>query len=222
MSISDHIAILTHAALAVPVPNKLKPAQPLEYYAVIAYPPTAANDLQAIALNAASAMFGGLNGVAVGVKRNQDFDKPLPGVPGEWFIVRAASKFAPEIYAADGVQLLQSTPDGQARIRQEFFAGKRVRVNLTAYAWTYGKDKKGVSFNLPGLMDAGEGGDRLPMGNDSASAFAKHANANAAPAQTIAQSPVAKVSAAAAAAASTAFDANPFAQVAPSPSNPFA
>lgn len=189
MALSDHIAILTHASLATAVLNKLNPNKAPEYFALFAFPPEAGADLQAAALAAAQPMFGGLSNVQIGVKRNSQAKTPLPGIPGDWFVVRAASQFAPEVYSAKGELLLQSTPDGLSAIHQTFFAGKKIRANLSAYAWTYGKDGRGVSFNLAGLMDAGVGGDRLPIGNDSGSAFAKHANPNAPPSTTINQSP---------------------------------
>ena len=216
--ISDHIAILTHFALATPQANKLKAGNPLEFFALLAMAPEAGSDLQAIAQGAAQNLFGGLHpDVQVGVERNSARKKPLPGIPADWFIIRAVTRFAPEVYSAKGEQLRQDTPDGQAAIKSTFYAGKRVRANLTAFPWTHPQGGRGVSFNLAGIMDAGQGGERLSIGNDSASAFAKFADPKAAAPAPASQSPAAVPTPA----NTPASAANPFAQGAAA-ANPFA
>lgn len=225
--ISDHIAILTHSSLATAQANKLKAGNPLEFFALLAFAPEAGPDLQAVALAAAQPNFGGLHAdVSVGVERNSARKKPLPGIPGDWFIVRAVTRFAPEVYSAAGEQLRQDTPDGQSAIKTTFYAGKRVRANVTGYAWTHAQGGRGVSFNLAGIMDAGQGGDRLSIGNDSASTFAKFANPNAPAPIPASQSPAPAQTASPFGAsqqqtAQPAQQANPFAQATGS-ANPFA
>ncbi|WWQ12969.1 hypothetical protein PQ43W_23 [Ralstonia phage PQ43W] len=174
MALTDHIAILTHHALAVPVPNKEKQHR-LEYYALLAFPPAAANDLAEVA----RAAIGGaaLDNYEVGVKTNaQRGEKALPGVPGDWFIVRAATQFPPYVCDAAGNHMSQAVPEHAAAIRTTFFAGSRVRAALSGYPWNY-NSKLGVSFNLSGVMQTAEVGERLNIGSGVvANAFAKHAN----------------------------------------------
>lgn len=192
MPISDHVAILTFSSLAVAVPNKIKAGNPLEYFGVLAYPPEAAADLKQIAVDAATPTFGGLHAdVQIGIERNSARKKPLPGIPGNWFIVRTVSRFAPEVYSARGELLAQTLPEGLSAIKQAFFAGKKVRANINGFPWTHQTGGRGISFNLSGVMDAGQGGERMAVGNnnDSGSAFAKHANPNAASPSTVSQSP---------------------------------
>lgn len=172
--ITDHIAILTHAALAEAVPNNKKPGKPLQYYALLAFPPAAGNDLADLARGVAPG--GNLTGLSINVKPNSQQTKPLPGIPGDWLVVRAASQFPPYVADAHGTQLTQDA-DG-ARIRSMFYAGKKVRAALTAFAWNY-DGKPGVSYNLAGVMEAGDG-ERLAIGSGvTASAFEKYADKSA-------------------------------------------
>jgi hypothetical protein len=221
MAITDHIAILTQFAIAFAVPNKKKPTAPPQFYAVIAFPPSAMNDLLALATDAATPVFGSLRpGLSVGVKVHSAIAKPFPGIPADWFIVRAASNYGPDIFNARGEQLIREDLAGMNEIKKTFYAGKRVRASISGWAWT--TEGGGVAFNLHGIMDAGEGGDRLAIGGpDTAGSFAKHANPNAPAAQTVTQSPVAAQPAAAAAnpfggaqagASGAQGGANPFAQ----------
>lgn len=202
MALTDHIAILTHAALAEPVVNKKKASKPSEFYALIAFPPAAGNDLADLAKQVAPG--GNLAGLSMNVKPNSKQGKPIPGVPDDWFIVRAATQFAPYIADAHGKQMDQSTD--AAAIRTKFYAGKKIRAALTAFAWNY-DGKPGVSYNLAGVMEAGDG-ERLAIGNSAPAAFEKYADKSApttAPAPAaIGDNPFAQTG------ASTGATANPF------------
>jgi Protein of unknown function (DUF2815) len=177
--ITDHIAILTHSALAQPVTNQKKASKPSEFYAVLAFPPTAADDLQTELKRMAPG--GSLTGLRVSVRRNEKLDKPIPGIPSDWFIIRGATRFPPYLADEGGNQLSQETQ--QADIRVKFYPGKRVRAALSAYHWA--NDGGGLSFNLNGVMAVSDG-ERLNIGNTAASAFAGYVDPNvaaAAPAQ---------------------------------------
>lgn len=213
MAITDHVAILTHAALAEAVPNNKKPGKPLQFYALVAFPPAAGNDLADLAKQVAPG--GNLAGLSINVKPNNKQSKPIPGVPDDWLVVRAASQFAPYIADAHGKQMTQDA-DG-ARIRATFYAGKKVRVALTAFAWNY-DGKPGVSYNLSGVMEAGDG-ERLAIGSGvTASAFEKYVDKSA-PAEAAQGNPFGGSTPAAAPTGD-----NPFAQAASSgagAANPF-
>jgi len=214
MSLTDHIAILTHAALAAPVVNQKKAAKPLEFYALLAFPPAAGNDLAELAK--AVAPGGNLAGQSMTVKPNAKQDKPLPGIPGDWLVVRAATQFAPFIADEHGKQLEQGNADHASLIRSKFYAGKKVRASLTAYAWTYDK-KPGISYNLAGVMEAGDG-ERLNIGSGvTANAFEKYATAGESAANPFAGNTATTTVAA------PPEQANPFAQTgaAPAAANPF-
>ena len=222
MAITDHIAILTHHALAQAQPNRKKAGNPLQFYAVLAFPPTAADDLQALAVSVApGGSLRSLNGLSVGVRRNQQLAKPIPGVPADWFIIRAATQFPPYLADEGGNQLSQDTQ--QADIRVKFYAGKKVRAALSAYYWP--NEGGGISFNLNGVMSVSDG-ERLNIGNTAASAFAGYVDPNvaaAAPAQ--ATSPFGGGSASNGYTAQASASADPFQQAAKpaaATANPFA
>ena len=142
-------------------------------------------------------------------------------VPGDWFVVRGATQFAPFIADETGTQLDQSNPDHAAKIRSQFYAGKRVRASFSPYAWNHATGGKGISFNVDGIM-AVEDGERLAVGNgEMLNAFAQHAQAPAASggaANPFAGAPAASPAPTSAPAAS----ANPFAQAPAASANPFA
>jgi hypothetical protein len=212
MALTDHIAILTHSALATAVPNRKKPQAPLQFFAVVAFPPTAAEDLKAVLMKAAPG--GSLNGISVRVPRNSQTAKPIPGIPDDWFVIRAASQFPPYVADETGAQLDQSS-QGNA-IRQQFFAGKRVRAAFSAYFWP--NEGGGLSFNLDGIMAVTDG-DRLAIGNQAASQFAAYAVAPALAAGTA--NPFG--GSAQAVQTATQTSADPFHQAAkPTGANPFA
>jgi hypothetical protein len=212
MAISDHVAILTHHALAAAQPNRKKAGNPLQFYALLAFAPDAANDLQAIAKQVAPG--GSLNGLKVGVRRNSQLDKPVPGVPADWFIIRAATQFPPYLADEGGNQLDQATHT--ADIRVKFYAGKKVRAALSAYYWP--NEGGGISFNLDGVMAVSDG-ERLNIGNTAANAFAGYADMN-----VVKQEPAASPSGSAATGASSGSTAaDPFQQsTKPATANPFA
>lgn len=184
MSLMDHVAIITHNALAQATPNKLKAGNPLEFFALIAFPPSAGQELQALAQQAAGT--APLGNFEIGVQTNaQKGQKQLPGIPGDWFVIRAATQFPPYVCDATGKQLEQANPADATVIKTAFYAGKKVRAALSAFQWNF-KGKLGISFNLQGVMDAGEAGERLNIGvGVVANAFANYANPNAQPAAAV-------------------------------------
>lgn len=214
----DHVAILTHSALAQAVPNKLKGGR-MEYYAVIAFPPAASTALHELC-KATGAMGPG---VQVGVETNAARKSPIPGIPADWFVVRGATQFAPFIADEAGTQLDQSNSEHAAKIRQQFYAGKRVRAAFSAYHWSHPTGGKGISFNVDGVM-AVEDGERLAVGNgEMLNVFAQHAQAPAAGAA--AANPFAGAAPAPApapVAAAPVASANPFAAAGAGAANPFA
>jgi Protein of unknown function (DUF2815) len=217
---TEHIAILTHHSLDIAVKNKLKAADKApEFYGLIAFPPAAANDLMAVTQAAAGSE--PLSNFEIGIKTNALQKTPIPGIPADWFVVRAATQFAPYVADATGAQLEQGDPEHVLRIKSEFYAGKRVRASITGYAWNF-KGKRGISYNLAGVMDAGQAGERLAIGNgDVVNAFQKFAQPAA---QLAATASPFGVAATAPVEAAPAASANPFAQAAPAAqtNNPFA
>ena len=203
--ITDHVAILTHAALAEAIPNNKKPGKPLQFYALLAFPPAAGQDLADLARQVAPG--GNLAGLSINVKPNSQQTKPIPGVPGDWLVVRAATQFAPYVADAHGRQLEQAKAAGE--IKTKFYAGKKVRAALTAFAWNY-DGKPGVSYNLQGVMEAGDG-ERLNIGSGVvANAFEKYAQPDeSAPAAGTQGNPFGGTGAAS---ATQAQPTNPFAQ----------
>jgi hypothetical protein len=237
--ITDFVCILTSHALAAPIPNKVKANKLLEYYAVLAFEPAAGATLFALAQEAALKRFGNAQvgpgtPVALPVVINAQHSKPIAGIPGDWLIVRANTQFAPYIANERGEQVT-----GEA-VRTLLYAGKKVRAAITAYGWTHDATaRRGVNFNLNGIM-ASNDGERLNIGaGRTANAFAKHANPNAstptvpganAPvvtaqptgnpfAQQAQQAPVLQQQVQAGVATQSA---NPFAQQAQQAANPFA
>ena len=230
MALQDHVAILLSHSLDVARLNKKKTKS--DFYAQIALPPAAVADVAALVAE----IYPGipLGSIEVNFKTNANQKTPVAGVPGDWYILRMASQFAPELYAADG-----KTRYENATARSQFYAGMRVRVVGNAWAWK-GDNGPAASFNLFGVMDAGVGGDRLAIGTGSAgNAFAVHGNPNAAPAPSVAQmnanAPVSAPNSAnpfaqggqaaqnAIADAAAKSEGNPFAQAAaPASKNPFA
>lgn len=210
----DHVAILTSSALATPQVNKLKPGRGPEYYAVIAFPPAAGLALQALCQQVATLTAD----VQVNVKPNASTKKPIVGIPPDWLIVRASTQYAPYIADVSGKQLVQDNPADAAAIRQQFYAGKRVRAALSAFAWSHATGGKGVSFNVDGIM-AVEDGERLAIGNGAmVNAFEKFAQP--APAGAGAANPFAGAAPTPAPAPAVAAPAaNPFAQ--PATASPF-
>ena len=237
MSLDQHVAILAHSSLDVPRVNRLNPQKPASFYAQIAFPPAAAADLQALA--AAVAPGGNFAGLEVGVKTNAQLSKPLPGIPADWFVIRSSTQFAPYVADGAGNHLDQNNPANHGVIKSTFYAGKKVRAALSAFFWTYpATGKRGISFNLQGLM-ASDDGERLNIGAGViVNTFQQYADPSKAAGQTqpfganaptVASTPVGNPFAAQQAqaqqpqAAASAASANPFAQAAPANNaNPFA
>jgi hypothetical protein len=141
----------------------------------------------------------------VGVNVHSTVKKPIPGIPADWLIVRSASQFAPTLMDQTGQPV-----QGEAAIKALFYPGRRVRGALSVFPWAHqATGRKGVSFNLQGVMDAGPG-DRLSIGDGvTVNEFQKYATAAAT---------------AATAATATAATANPFAvqPTVAATANPFA
>jgi len=231
MAITDHVAILAHSSLDVPRVNKLNPAKPASFYAQVAFPPSAGADLQALA--AAVAPGGNFAGLEVGVKTNAQLAKPLPGVPGDWFVIRTSTQFAPYVADGAGNQLDQSNPATHGTIKTQFYAGKKVRAALSAFAWAHqATGRRGISFNLQGIMAADEG-ERLNIGQGVVvNAFQQYAD----PSKAAGSTPVPGANATEqpanngnpfggqqqAQGGAQAQSANPFAQQASANANPFA
>lgn len=175
MDITSHVAILAHSSLDVPRINKLNPQKPAAFFAQLAFPPSAGADLQALA--AAVAPGGNFAGMEVGVKTNGSLAKPLPGVPADWFVVRTSTQYAPYVADGAGMQLDQGNPANHATIKTQFYAGKKVRAAISAFAWQHAATgRRGISFNLNGIM-ACEDGDRLNIGQGvTVNAFQKYAD----------------------------------------------
>lgn len=173
MALIDHTAILLGHSLDVARLNKKKTRS--DFYAQVALPPSAINDVAALV----GEVYPGvpLTTIEVNCKPNAQQTTPFVGVPSDWYILRLASQFAPELYAADG-----TTAVPNANARSAFYSGMRVRVHSGAWAWKNEFGKSGASFNLFGMMDAGQGGERLAIGGGgSAAVFAAHGNPNAQP-----------------------------------------
>lgn len=178
MALVDHIAIITHSSLAAAVVNKLNPTKPAEFFAQIAFPPEAGAELMALCNQAAGGQPLQNFQIAAGTNEAKG-QKQLPGVPGNWLVVRASTQYAPYVAAADGSQLDQANPQHAQVIKTAYYAGRKIRAALSAYAWTFG-GKQGISFNLVGIMDAGEEGERLNIGlGATVNAFAAHAKPGA-------------------------------------------
>lgn len=223
MAISDYVAILLGHSLDVAKLNKKKTRS--DFYAQVALPPAAVGALADLV----AAVYPGvpLGTLEVNLATNAQQAKPFVGVPADWYILRMASQYAPELYAADG-----TTPIATANARAHFFAGMKVRIHTSAWGWKNEFGKQGASFNLHGLMDAGIGGERLSIGSAGAGAvFATHANPNAqasmqsvaaTAAETPAGNPFAAQQTQVAQPAATTASANPFVQTTAAAVNPFA
>jgi hypothetical protein len=177
MALQDHVATLLHSSLAEARKSKKldkKTGQPrFEFYAKIAFPPAAGGDIMALVHETAP----GTPANRVQVKPNAKWDTPVLGIPDDWLVLRAATQFAPDVYARNGKQLVQDK--AAQTIKESFYPGRQVRALLSAFAWNY-DGKAGVSFNLVGVMDAGDG-TRMSIGTEGAAAeaFGKYADESA-------------------------------------------
>lgn len=200
--LTDHIAILLYSSLDQARTNRLNPNKPAAFFAQIAFPPTAGSDLHQLVSSVAPG--GQLAGLEIGVNQASTLKKPIPGIPGDWLVVRASTQFAPTILNTQGQAVT-----GSEAIRATFYPGRRIRGALSVFPWNHPTTgRKGVSFNLQGVMDAGPG-ERLAIGDGvTVNAFQAYAQSGGGQA--------------------TAGATNPFGGVAPSPTpastatNPFA
>jgi hypothetical protein len=174
MSIADHTGILLSSALDQPRAGKANPNKP-EFYAVVAYAPDATDELAALMTEASPNK--SLAGLKLSAEANRKKTKPYAGIPEDWLIVKFAANpgYPPELFLETG-ETVAALPLNGGKIRTEFYAGQRVRMNGHPFAWSHESGNRGISWNLAGIMSAG-GGDRRPGGNSgepSESAFAKY------------------------------------------------
>jgi len=169
--LTDHIGILLYNSLDAPRVNRLSPTKPATYFVQLAFPPSATQDLQALVQSVAPG--GNLQGLEIGVNVHSQVKKPIPGVPQDWLLVRASTQFAPTLVDTAGQPVV-----GADAIKATFYPGRRVRGALTVFPWAHqATNRKGVSFNLAGVMDAGPG-ERLSIGDGvTANEFQKYAAA---------------------------------------------
>jgi hypothetical protein len=160
MAITDHVGILVAGSFDRPQINKLKKDAPAQYYAVVAYEPSAGADLGAAMATIAPG--GNWQSLQHGVKKNSALAKPYAGIADDALIVRFATQFAPEIYDESG-KAVAASQENSAHIRSQLFAGQRVRINGAPYAWNF-QGKQGLSWNLYGGMAVGGGERRQAAG----------------------------------------------------------
>lgn len=172
-------AILTHHSITAPQVNKLNPGKAPEYYALLAFPAAAQQALWSVLVEKAQQEHNLSANFAHGIKTNQSSQKPIVGVPGDSIMVRAASQYAPEIYDADGSKFELANPAHIQAVKSKFHAGCKVRAILTPFGWNF-QGKKGVSFNLTGLMFVPSDAQRLNIGGpDVGGAFKRFAQPGA-------------------------------------------
>lgn len=160
MAITDHVGILVAGSFDRPQINKLKKDAPAQYYAVVAFEPSAGADLGE-AMGTVSPG-GNWQSLQHGVKKNASLAKPYAGIPDDALIVRFASQFPPEIYDDQG-RAVPASQENSAHIRSQLFAGQRVRINGAPYLWNF-QGKQGLSWNLYGGMAVGGGERRAAAG----------------------------------------------------------
>lgn len=160
MAFEDHVGILLSGAFDRPQKNKYKPQDDPEYYALVALPPSAGPDLQAVM----ASVNGNWANMTHPIKANGKLDKPHPGIDPDWLVFRMQSQFVPEIRDSNGNELVP-TAENAAYIRSQLFAGARVRVRGTVKEWEF-SGKRGIKFYLGGVMAVG-GGDRRATGSGS-------------------------------------------------------
>lgn len=210
MALADHVAIILSASLDQPRAGKANPNKP-DFYVQAAFDPSAGAYLQSAMIEASPS--GKLNGLKYNVKTNGSLEKPFPGIPDSYLVVRFGTgpDFPPELFTQTGEQI-SALPVNRSQIASEFYSGQRVRLNGYARYWSHESGSKGISWSLSGVMAVG-GGERRPgaaAGEPSESAFAKYRQ-NGGEASAPAQSQAASAPAA---------TGNPFQQS--SESNPFA
>lgn len=213
MALTDHIGILLQGSFDRPAKNRLKPQAPPEYYAVVAFEPSAAADLAAAMAEIAPG--GNWQALQHAVKPNKQLPKPFPGIPDDSLVVRFGTQFPVEVRDESGTEIIPSA-ENSPLIRSKLFSGQRVRINGAPYTWTF-QTKNGISWNLYGAMAVG-GGERraggagggsfdkyIPEGAQKENAFAAPAADTSKPATNTGANPFQQGSAAGGSAA-----ANPF------------
>ncbi len=191
MALADHVAIILSASLDQPRAGKANPNKP-DFYVQAAFEPSAGAYLQSAMIEASPT--GKLNGLKYNVKTNGSLEKPFPGIPDSYLVVRFGTgpDFPPELFTQTGEQI-SALPVNRSQIAGEFYSGQRVRLNGYARYWSHESGSKGISWSLSGVMAVG-GGERRPgaaAGEPSESAFAKYRQSGgeaSAPAQSQAAS----------------------------------
>lgn len=173
---TQFVCIITSSSLDEAKKNKLNPSREATFFANFAFPPEAAGVLKAVLDDGLTRKFNMIPpGVNYRVVPNAQSTKPVAGIPGDWFIVRAQTQYAPYLADTTGAQI------EQAEGRKVFYPGKKVRAALSAYGWTTpGTGAPGASFNLNGVMAVADG-ERLNIGQGATvNAFQQHAQPAAA------------------------------------------
>lgn len=179
MALQDHVAIILSCSLDRASKNRKKPTAPPRYYVRAALPPAADGDLGEAMAQVAPG--GNWQATSHNIRANSMLKKPYPGVPDDWRIVKFDTQYPVPLYAPDGSEIFVSA-ENSARIRSEFYAGQRARIEGSPYLWN-NDGETGISWNLWGVMAVG-GGDRLPGSGGSGFAAYRPQGAGAAPQQS--------------------------------------
>lgn len=180
---TQFVCILASSSLNEPKANRLNPNKKAAFFAQIAMPPEAGATLKAVMDAGLMQKFNTIPpGIDYRIKQNQQLAKPIAGIPADWFVVRSETQFAPYLADLTGMQIAHAGANEQEtaallhRIRSEFYPGRKVRVDVSAYGWTAPvTNVRGVSLNLNGVMLAGDG-ERLNIGQGAVvNAFQQHA-----------------------------------------------
>lgn len=174
-TLADFEATLLSASLSEARPNKSNPNK-VEYYVTIAIPAHMGADL--LAVMATVAPNGDTNAVKLSVEPNKRKAKPFAGIPDDALILRASafSDAPPDLFGLDGKRI-PNGPLGSGAVREQLFAGQKVRVNGFPFFWQHDTGGRGISWNLTGVLAVGGGERRAGAsgGESSESAFARYA-----------------------------------------------
>lgn len=179
MPVIQHKAIILRNTLPAPRANPNK-KEKIEYYAELAYPPSAVADIHAMLLETAAGV--PLNKLHLPVVKNSaKADKhgtstTVAGIPGDWLIMRVSTtpEYPPVRADADGVEL--TNPGDVARV---FYAGREVIADVTFKLSAPHQQGQSIWANLWGVIAQAEG-QRMAIGNDTRGALARYATPGAA------------------------------------------
>lgn len=167
MAVQDHVAIILSCSLDRPAPNKKKPHAAPRFYVRAAFPPTADNDLGEAMAKVAPG--GNWQAVSHNIKPNGRIAKPYPGVPDDYLIVKFDTQYPVPVYGEDTAEIPVNA-DNSARIRSQFYAGQRARIEGAPYTWI-NDGEQGISWNLYGALAVGGGERRAGSGGDGFSKY---------------------------------------------------